>query len=54
MVIDQDYAYKDYPSIMRSGNLNGCGGGTPTPAPQPQPTPSKSIDELAREVIEGK
>lgn len=54
MVIDQDYAYKDYPNIMRSGNFNGCGGGIPTPAPQPQPTPTKSVDELAREVIEGK
>ena len=54
MVIDQDYAYKDYPNIMRSGNFNGCGGGAPTPALQPQPTPTKSVDELAREVIEGK
>ena len=54
MVIDQDYAYKDYPNIMKSGKLNGFGGSTPTPTPQPQPTPTKSIDELAREVIEGK
>ena len=54
MVIDQDYAYKDYPNIMKSGKLNGFGGNTPTPAPQPQPTPTKSINELAREVIAGK
>ena len=54
MVIDQDYAYKDYPNIMKSSKLNGFGGNTPTPTPQPQPIPTKSIDELAREVINGK
>lgn len=52
MVIDQDYAYKDYPNIMKNGNLNGFGGNIPTPKPQPAPT--KSVDELAREVIGGK
>ena len=52
IVIDQDYAYKDYPNIMKSGNLNGFGGNAPTP--QPQPVPTKSIDEIAREVIGGK
>lgn len=49
---DQNWAVKDYPAIMKQLGLNGYSkeGGTPTP----QPTPSKSVDELAREVIAGK
>ena len=52
IIIDQDYAYKDYPNIMKSSNLNGFGGNAPTS--QPQPVSTKSIDEIAREVIGGK
>lgn len=51
---DQNWAVKDYPAIMKQLGLNGfpkSGGNTPAP----QPTPStKSVDELAREVISGK
>ena len=52
--VDQDYSYKDYPSIMKQLGLNGYSkeGGTPTPIPQP--TPIKSVDEIAKEVIAGK
>ena len=53
MVIDQDYAYKDYPSIIKSAGKNGYAGGA-QPAPSPTPAPSKSINELANEVIQGK
>ena len=48
VVTDQDYAYKDYPSIIKEKGLNGYGSGQ-----VPQPTPGKSVDELAREVIQG-
>lgn len=37
---DQNYAYKDYPAIMKKAGLNGF-------------TKGKSIDQLAREVIAG-
>lgn len=47
VVCDQDYCYKDYPTIIKSAGLNGFSkGGTPTPA--------KTVTELAREVIDGK
>lgn len=52
---DQNWAVKDYPAIMKQLGLNGYSkqGGN-TPAPTPQPTPTKSINEIAREVISGK
>lgn len=43
---DQDYAYKDYPSIIENLGLNGYG--------QPSKVVLKSVDEVAREVIDGK
>ena len=45
--IDADYVLKDYPTIIRNAGLNHLED-TPTP------TPSKTIDELADEVIQGK
>ena len=39
MVVDQDYAYYDYPSIIKNKKLNGFN--------------LKSIDEIAKEVIDG-
>ena len=54
VVCDQDYAYKDYPSIIRNAGLNGFKKqqGTNT---QPTPTkPIKSALDVAREVLEGK
>lgn len=51
---DQDYSYKDYPAIMKDLGLNGYGK-TPTPVQTPAPTVvTKSVEELAREVIAGK
>lgn len=49
MTVDQNYAYYDYPGIMKSKGLNGFkadGSSTPT-------TPGKSVDELANEVLAG-
>lgn len=42
--LDTNYAYIDYPSIIRGGQ----------PTPQPTPKPSKSNEEIAQEVIDGK
>ena len=42
---DQNYAVKDYPSIIKSLGLNGypkSGGSTPAPTPTPEPTPTPS------------
>lgn len=44
--LDTNYAYIDYPAIIR-------GSSTPTPAPQPD-TPTKSNEEIAQEIMEGK
>ena len=52
MTVDQDYAYKDYPAIMKNAGKNGYGK-TPTPAPTPTPA-KKSNEEIANEVIAGK
>ena len=39
MIVDQDYAYYDYPNIMKNKKLNGFN--------------LKSIDEIVKEVIDG-
>lgn len=52
--VDMDDCRADFPSIIINGGFNGYSKSTPTPAPTPQPTPTKSIDEIAREVIAGK
>lgn len=56
--VDQNYAYKDFPAIMKSKGLNGFNAnGTVQPQPSAPSTPTptlKSIDEIADEVIAGK
>lgn len=47
-VCDQDYAYEDFPSIMKETGLNGFS------KTQSNTTPKKTIEELAKEVIDGK
>lgn len=51
--VDQNYAYYDFPTIMKNKGLNGYSAGSTTPStPTPAPTPiKKSIDEIAQEVI---
>lgn len=49
VVTDQDYDYKDYPTIIKTLGLNGFGKTNTTPAPNT----TKSVDELAKEVING-
>ena len=48
MVCDQNYAYKDYPEIIKEAGLNGFEKTTTT---EPK---KKTVDELAKEVLEGK
>lgn len=43
-----DYAYVDYPSIIKNVGLNGCKNGGSDQAAR-----TSSIDEVAREVING-
>jgi hypothetical protein len=43
MVCDQNYAYKDYPAIIKSAGLNGFAKAV-----------KKTVEELAKEVIDGK
>ena len=52
--VDRDYAYKDYPAMIRAAGLNGFEKSGPEPPVQCEPeTPKKTLDELAREVIAG-
>ncbi len=47
--VDMDECYTDFPSIIINGGFNGYNGSQPTPV-----QPTKSVDELAKEVLEGK
>ena len=49
MTCDQNYCYKDYPTIMQTNGLNGFGKTANT-----ESIAKKTVDELAREVIDGK
>ena len=51
MRVDTDFAYKDYPGIIKSNGLNGYGK-EPQPSPTPQPG-KKTNEQLADEVING-
>ena len=56
VVCDQDYCYKDYPSIIKSAGLNGFKrpqDEVPVPTPV-RPQPQKTVTDIAKEVIEGK
>lgn len=49
-VCDQDYSYRDYPNIIKNAGLNGFSKKVETVDKPVQ----KSVEELAKEVIEGK
>ena len=46
--VDMDYAYVDYPSVIKNAGLNGYKNGSSYTVPQ-----ASNIDEIAREVIRG-
>lgn len=48
--VDQNYAYKDYPNIIKSGKMNGFGSSSVAPVPTPS---KKSNEEIANEVLVG-
>lgn len=49
--IDHDFCYTDYPSVIKASGRNGF----PKPEqPSAKPPAKKTVDEIAREVIEGK
>lgn len=54
-VVDHNYCYVDYPSIIKSKGLNGYEKTSePTPPSKPAPAPvKKSNQEIAKEVIQG-
>ena len=51
---DQDYCYKDYPSIMRNAGLNGFGKQEGTNEQEDVKPVLKSTLDVAREVLDGK
>lgn len=58
VVCDQDYAYKDYPTIIKNAGLNGFNkpqGNNTTPVEEkPIEQSKKTVEEVAKEVIAGK
>ena len=51
-VCDQNYAYKDYPSIMKNYGLNGFTKEKEESNTNTLTTPKKSVEEVAKEIIE--
>ena len=54
LTCDQDYAYKDYPAIVKNAGLNGFKKDSPTNTNMTEIKPVKSVIELAVEVLAGK
>ena len=55
MTVDQNYAFYDYPSIMKSKGLNGFSStSTPVAPPTPNTPTKKSNEEIAIEIINDK
>lgn len=50
--VDMNYSYRDFPTEIKAAGKNGFPKGGNTPAPTPKPT--KTVAELAKEVIDGK
>lgn len=50
--VDQNYAYYDFPTIMKNKGLNGYSAGSTTPStPTPAPAPKNELDSLTNEQI---
>lgn len=50
--VDQNYAYYDFPTIMKNKGLNGYSTGSTTPStPTPAPAPKNELDSLTNEQI---
>lgn len=52
MVCDQNYAYKDYPSIMKNHGLNGFTKAKEENKVNTPVAPKKSVETIAKEIIE--
>ena len=52
--VDQDYCYYDYPGIIKKLGFNGYPKNTTQTPSSPSKPVKKSIDEIARDVINGK
>lgn len=54
---DQNYAVKDYPTIIKNLGLNGypkgSGGSTPTPEPTPTPSPETTYTVVSGDTLSG-
>lgn len=48
--VDMNWCYTDFPSKIKAAGLNGFPKGS---TPTPQPTPTKSVEEIAKEVLAG-
>lgn len=46
VVCDQDYSYKDFPTLIKSKGINGYKNATPAPAPKPAPKPTTPTKTL--------
>ena len=44
VICDQDYSFKDFPSLIKAKGLNGFTA-TPAPKPAPKPTPAPALEE---------
>ena len=49
--VDLDYAYKDYPTIIKAAGLNGFTKTTQPAEPEPEPTPTPDIEESTLQQI---
>ena len=48
IICDQDYAYKDFPSLIKAKGLNGYSKTTPAPTPKPAPMTTIKVGDAVR------
>lgn len=54
VICDQDYMYRDFPSLIRAAGLNGFAAAGTDAAPETASPETPSLETVAREVIAGK